>query len=35
MAAVLADLEVETEAAAALMIRVAASFDADPTDPAD
>ena len=35
MAAVLADLEVETEAAVALMVRVAASFDAAPIDPAE
>ncbi len=35
MAAVLADLEVETQAAVALMVRVAASFDAAPIDPAE
>jgi putative acyl-CoA dehydrogenase len=33
MLAVLADLEIETQAAVALMVRVAASFDAAPTDP--
>jgi putative acyl-CoA dehydrogenase len=35
MVAVLADLEIETEAAVAMMVRVAASFDAAPNDPAE
>jgi putative acyl-CoA dehydrogenase len=35
MVAVLADLEIETEAAVAMMVRVAACFDAAPNDPAE